>query len=422
MWWRLTQEWQCLPGQRLQGLVGRVFNPGQVKNIMEVTVAVERWEAWTKEYEESTGTKVPKVAKVFAIKQVMPAELQHEMQRLSSQIQTYKQARACIMDQVLTRRETKSGGPVPMELDSLQKPRVNGEHVDEMGSTLQHSSVFGAEQFDDTAELNALRKGGFPGKCHHCGQFGHRISECGKKDEEVAKKGGKGKGKNSWEYSAVKGNTYSWSPWWQAESSGKGWSQLAGHSWTSGKSTGTGSDSTGGKEGEGSKGIFWFDTVPENEWDWNGRTSTSSAMFSFEASTLPGPPGLPLRNRFQELVSDDECEDDTDQQQQWPCCSATTTHDEKKILKVIPGFDVPMTPSRSFVIPLIAEPVDMDIHPLLVSDRWCRTDTRSGWRNITTVMDSGASDSYAPPSFAPEVEMRESFWQSYWTEVQRCKW
>ena len=65
--------------------------------------------------------------------------------------------------------------------------------------TLQHSNVVGAEQSDDTAELNALRKGGFPGKCHHCGQFGHKISKCRKKDEEVAKKGGKGKGKNSWE-------------------------------------------------------------------------------------------------------------------------------------------------------------------------------------------------------------------------------
>ena len=53
----------------------------------------------------------------------------------------------------------------------------------------------------------------------------------------------------------------------------------------------------------------------------------------------------------------------------------------------------------------------MDIHPL-VSDRWCRTDIKSGWRKITTVMDSGASDSAsdscAPPSLAPEVEIRES--------------
>ena len=49
----------------------------------------------------------------------------------------------------------------------------------------------------------------------------------------------------------------------------------------------------------------------------------------------------------------------------------------------------------------------MDIHPL-VSDRWCRTDTKSGWRKITTVKDSGASDSCAPPSLALDVEIRES--------------
>ena len=132
-------------------------------------------------------------------------------------------------------------------------------------------------------------------------------------------------------------------------------------------------------------------------------------MFSFEASTLPGPLGLPLRNRFQELVSDDECEDETDLQQQLPCCSATTTHDEKKILKVIPRVGVPMTPSMSFVNPLIAEPVDTDIDPLV--------------SKITTVMDSGASHSSAPPSLAPEVERDTRVcWQSYWTEVQRCKW
>ena len=51
---------------------------------------------------------------------------------------------------------------------------VNGEHVDAMRSTLQHSNVVGDEQSDGTAELNALRKGGFPVKCHHCGQFGQR--------------------------------------------------------------------------------------------------------------------------------------------------------------------------------------------------------------------------------------------------------
>ena len=123
-----------------------------------------------KEYEESTGTKVPEVAKVYAIKQVMPAELQHDMQRLSSQMKTHMQARAYIMDQVLTRRDpwfgdekkTRSDGPVPIELDAFQKSQISGEHVDAMGSTLHQSNFVGDEQSDDTAELNALRKGGFP--------------------------------------------------------------------------------------------------------------------------------------------------------------------------------------------------------------------------------------------------------------------
>ena len=198
-----------------------------------------------------------------------------------------------------------------------------------------------------------MRKGGFPGKCHHCGQFGHKISECRKKDEEVAKKEEKEKAK-----SAGRGNTYSWSPWWQGEHPGKGWNQKGGHSWTSGKSSGKGSFSKGGTGGKGSKGMYWFDSVPENEWDWNGGSSTSSAMFNLEASKLTGPPGLPLRNRFQELASDDESEGETHLQQQVPCCSPTTAHDEfalgnkRKSLKVIPGVDVPMTSMRSSLNPI----------------------------------------------------------------------
>ena len=93
--------------------------------------------------------KVPEVAKVFAIKQVMPAELQHDMQRLRSQIQTYTKARAYIMDQVLIRRDpwfgdekkTMSGGPLPMELDAFQKSQINGEHVASMGSTLHTATL-----------------------------------------------------------------------------------------------------------------------------------------------------------------------------------------------------------------------------------------------------------------------------------------
>ena len=82
---------------------------------------------------------------------------------------------------------------------------------------------------------------------------------------------------------------------------------------------------------------------------------------------------------------------------------------KKKILKFLPGVDVLM---RSSLNPLIAEPVEMDIHHL-VSDRWCRTDTNSGWRRITTVMESGASDFVRPSLACARGRDPRVGWQSY---------
>ena len=62
-----------------------------------------------------------------------------------------------------------------MDLDALQMSQKSGELFDSMDSGEQPSNVVGDEQFGDTAELNALRKGGFPGKRHHCGRFGRKI-------------------------------------------------------------------------------------------------------------------------------------------------------------------------------------------------------------------------------------------------------
>ena len=55
---KLTQEYLCFSGQRLEMLVGRVFNRGQVKKISEVTAVVEKWTARAKAYAESSRTRV----------------------------------------------------------------------------------------------------------------------------------------------------------------------------------------------------------------------------------------------------------------------------------------------------------------------------------------------------------------------------
>ena len=52
-----------------------------------------------------------------------------------------------------------------------------------------------------------------------------------------------------------------------------------------------------------------------------------------------------------------------------------------------------------------AEPAE--IHNL-AECKWMHTDPETGWRCIKTVVDSGASDSVAPPSLAPEVPIQPS--------------
>ena len=83
----------------------------------------------------------------------MPAELQHDMQRLSSQIQTCKQARAYIMDQVLTRRDPWFGDEnnttitkntkiklTTAQISKIECTKTNRVHT-EQGKTPQTSNV-----------------------------------------------------------------------------------------------------------------------------------------------------------------------------------------------------------------------------------------------------------------------------------------
>ena len=144
----------------------------------------------------------------------------------------------------------------------------------------------------------------------------------------MAKQGGKGKGKNSWQYSAAKGNTYSGSP------GGKGNIQAK---------AGTRKEVTAGQVESRRESVAIAKVEKEAK---AARACTGLTLYQktsvigmvvlrrhppcsiFEASKLTGPPGLPVRNRFQELASDDESEGETHLQQQVPCCSPTTAHDE----------------------------------------------------------------------------------------------
>ena len=71
--------------------VGRSSFQSWTSNERQGRLQLQSWEAWTKDYDESTGTTAPDVAEVHATKHVLPAELQHDVQRLRSQTQNCKQ-------------------------------------------------------------------------------------------------------------------------------------------------------------------------------------------------------------------------------------------------------------------------------------------------------------------------------------------
>ena len=120
---------------------------------------------------------------------------------------------------------------------------------------------------------------------------------------------------------------------------------------------------------------------------------------------LPVPPGLTLEKRFQQLESEVTAGDEEIGAElgsfrgpgsaSWSQYEKVANNEDKHGLNNFQELDAPsqMMPS---INPMTAEFVELDVH-LLVSDRWCKTDRRTGCEKVAAIMDTGASDSRAFP-------------------------
>ena len=89
--------------------------------ISVVMGAVEEWEAWVKEYEESIVTNLTQGVDVHVREHILPGDHESDRQRVSSQrLQTHTQVGAYIMDQILTRRDAQLGDEKQPKVDFLQ--------------------------------------------------------------------------------------------------------------------------------------------------------------------------------------------------------------------------------------------------------------------------------------------------------------
>ena len=113
-------------------------------------------------------------------------------------------------------------------------------------------------------------KGGFQGNCHYCGTYGHRISECRKKDADM-----KGKGKG---LSAPQG------PTWGTPNLGKGKAKGNKGYWNPGK----------GAWGKGEKGAY--NLMDDYSQGWSGYSFEDHTLLSLQQeSRTSGTPQAPRR-------------------------------------------------------------------------------------------------------------------------------
>lgn len=416
-YFKIIHEYQGYSHQRLLGLNARIFNPPKVKKYSEVTASLELWELRVKEYEKHTGHKMLPIQKIGGITNIAPIELEKAIQLQCNVLNTYERVKDFVMQQVNSRKDTwfgdkiTGGGPAPMELDKINEKYEKSEwyKYDKNNEKAEWECETCYEQNEEegSGELNALKggkgsgKGSFQGYCNGCGRWGHMKRDCW---------GSKGKGKGKGDKGGDKGKGGG-KPW------GKGHPQAQ---WGKSNEKGWGGKSNWNSDGKGPGAVYWFDQAPPQQQpsqymqfsaDWGGKPLWPLMHLASE------PPGLPVTNRFSALQTDDDHDGEI------PLCELEANYPDddsskNELITVVHGIEKKKNEQKKKIaknikdkqrdlMPLFADHMAKDLNNVTEA-KWLRTDPETGWRRITSVVDSGASDSVAPLSLCPEVPVRES--------------
>ena len=206
-WRKLCAEHKVLTGQRIQGLITRVFSPTKAKKKEEIKAHIETWGILKREYEEATSSKLPQVAQLHALRSIVPGEMEKDMIRIN--FEDYEKAKSYIMEQLNLRAtpvfgetsKTPKDAAVPMDMNHVSKgttwwPPGFGEGEQEPSEDHGHAQQHpGGEDFQqgdgsEDSSINYMGKGGkgkggkgkggkgFQGACWNCGKVGHSMRNC----------------------------------------------------------------------------------------------------------------------------------------------------------------------------------------------------------------------------------------------------
>jgi hypothetical protein len=118
-WWKFQHDCQALTGQRIQVLANSIYRPTRVKKYADVTVAMEKWERDLNRFVKATSQDIAEETKTFSLRQLVPDELDQLITANSNTLKSYEQVKAYVNEQVSMRRDKKSSGPVPMDIDQI---------------------------------------------------------------------------------------------------------------------------------------------------------------------------------------------------------------------------------------------------------------------------------------------------------------
>jgi len=455
-WWKFQHDCQALTGQRIQALANAIYKPSRAKKYADVAVAIERWERDISRFEAATG-KIAEETKTFSLRQLVPEELDQLITANSNTLKNYEQVKAYVEEQVSLRRDKKSNGPAPMDLDILAEKLLkvtegaeewsnqwNEEVVPEtpadtcgvhhVGANSEPQGNHGklSEQLEAIMSFVMKGKGKGKGKggkgkagkdtlCWHCLKHGHMAKDCWQKDaemEEYRKGKGKGKGYGKGPYGGY----------------GKG-------AWES-----HGAKSHG--KGHGKKGLYWFDQPSES-------SNYYDQAWAFAVSVKPkpktnawkpsGPPGLAppiVTSNTRAAFADEETWPEVGSNGVTPLvmtgkapkanfCSKSQAEkkeakkkakEENELMDSLIKANMmrpPVTAPEHTPAPT-ATPTTGTSEPAMcltavsskeesvnmVAGNWRRED--QGWVRVRSVMDSGCGVSVAPPGMCPAYPIAES--------------
>ena len=232
----------------------------------EVTATIAAWEEEVREYKMLTGLEVDNNLMMLNLKRILPVDIEEMLQTV--EISEYALAKEYALKQARVLSKKKGNKPLQLDLnedeEETPKKKVQFEEEppqepesytkDELLAWLGKGSSKGGK--GGKGKEGKGSKGSFPGTCYHCGAYGHRVSECRKKDAEM-----KGKGK---------GQGFQQTPVWGNPNPFKGKGKGNKGAWSPGK----------GAWGKGGKGAYGLDD------DWSEGFSGYSYGFHGDIEAL----------------------------------------------------------------------------------------------------------------------------------------